>query len=126
MEEYKYVSKGYEMEIEGGLDPKQGYYFEDMETFRTEHSTWFRATSFKILVRERGNKPAAIMMILERSDTEYVDYFCIPLYNSEQDVWDAAYEDFIHELTFDWGLRANSKDYSWGMVSMISYLFEND
>jgi len=126
IEEYKYVSKGYRMETEGGLDAKRGYYFKDLESFDIEYPNWIRTTGFKTLYRERGHEPAAIMMIFERSDTEYQAYFCIPLYNSSEEVWDMAYEDFVIQLTLEWGIRGNSRDYAWGMVNMISYLFSNE
>ena len=123
MEEYNYISKGYKIQLESGLDMKRGYKIIDIETFKVEHSSWHRAITFKVLVREEPESPAAIIMIVERSDSNYKAYYCIPLYDSDETVWKQAYDNYKNILTSDWISSSSYRDYSWGMIKMISLAF---
>ena len=48
MEEYNYMTKGYKIQVESGLDMKKGYYFEDMG----DHKIGNYVFNVKKLVRE--------------------------------------------------------------------------
>ena len=94
MEEYNYVTKGYKIQIESGLDMKKGYTFTDLfENVITTGST-VRKCTFKALMRTNQAKPCAILCIYTRSDNNYSDYVCIPTTDSPKEIWDKAYEKF--------------------------------
>jgi len=103
-EEYNYITKGYKIQIESGLDMKKGYTLVDMG--KTMTTTWgknreLRECSFKGLIRDGQTKPCAIMMIYKRTDIPNgaVYYICIPTYYTPQEIWQQTY-DFI-EKTFN-------------------------
>jgi len=91
-EEYNYITKGYKIQIESGLDMKKGYRFVDMGKSIT--TTWnrpveLRECSFMGLVRDGQTKPCAIMMIYKRTDipNSAVYYICIPSDNAPEEIW---------------------------------------
>ncbi len=102
LEEYNYVSKGYKIQLESGLDMKNGYTLKDIENFVSAFNAGSdyiqRKSTFKLLYKNGQKLPVAIMMILERKDNNYIDYFCIPSYYSESDLWKVFYKDFTKNL----------------------------
>lgn len=100
LEEYNYVTKGYKIQIESGLDMKAGYILKDITDFITTYTVdenkIHRKTTFKLLYRQNNDLPVAIMMITERKDNNYKEYFCIPSYNS--DLWNTFSSDFSKSL----------------------------
>ena len=118
-EEYNYLSQGYRMQLERGLDMKKGYKLEDYDTWGMDYGTFKRQVIFKGLFREGENKPCAILMILKRTNSDYEEYICIPHYESTEEMWDQAYKDFKN-ATDQW--PQSSRGYAWGMIQFISYL----
>ncbi len=93
LEEYNYVTKGYKVQIESGLDMKKGYKFEDIHTISIKYSDGgtdrgSRDTEFKALYRDGQLKPAAILCIYTRTETGLKDYICIPQFTSSRELWD--------------------------------------
>lgn len=119
LEEYNYVTKGYKIQIESGLDMKSGYEFRDIDSWGLSYSDFQRKATFKQLFRTGERIPCATLMILSRTDNEYREFLCIPHYDSTDEIWQKAFDGF-RAATQDWSEA--SRGYVWGMVKMISYL----
>jgi len=89
-EEYNYVTKGYEMQVKGGLDMKQGYRLEDLLVDTVKE----RVSAFKALIREGEDKPCAILLIYTRLATGEKSYLCLPHPASDEKIWDRTYKAF--------------------------------
>ncbi|MDY0388208.1 MAG: hypothetical protein RBT65_14025 [Methanolobus sp.] len=89
-EEYNYITKGYKIQIESGLDMKKGYLLNDLGDWGLNTGTEKRNCEFKALIRDGESKPCAIMMIYKRIDiangAKY--YICIPSSDSSSEIWD--------------------------------------
>lgn len=89
-EEYNYVTKGYKIQIESGLDMKKGYRFDEIaEHYTTSNTNIRRTCKFLALYRLGELKPCAILCIYSRSDNGFKDYICIPTYDASKDLWNA-------------------------------------
>jgi len=95
-EEYNYITKGYKVQLESGLDMKKGYSFADLGNSAVTSGTEKRTTEFKALLKEGQSKPVAIMMIYRRTDISNgaVMYVCIPSQDSPKEIWSQTM-DFI-------------------------------
>ena len=92
LEEYNYVTKGYKIQFEGGLDMKKGYRFEEVTQHNTKSAFLgvMRNTTFKALFRDGETKPCALLCVFSKSSVRGTDYICLPNYASSQQVWDLA------------------------------------
>ena len=83
LEEYNYITKGYKVQMESGLDMKKGYELEDID----KQSTQERTAELKILYRIKDNKKeiAAYMVVYKRSGSPN-EYICIPHPNSDEEI----------------------------------------
>jgi len=117
LEEYSYLTKGYKIQVESGLDMKEGYEVQYAQTTILRKSSFNRNVEFKYLYRENEEYPCATLMIMERTDTDYKDYLCIPATNSSEPIWNQAKKDFYKSID-NWAV--SSRDYAWGMVKMIA------
>lgn len=88
-EEYNYITKGYKVQIESGLDMKKGYTLVDLGNWGLDHNPEHRECTFKGLVRQGQTKPCAVLMIYKRTDVANgaTFYVCIPSAGSSEDVW---------------------------------------
>ncbi len=77
LEEYNYVTKGYRMQTEGGLDPKKGYHFNDL--FERAFGNYNFVS--KALIREQKNEVGAILVIVSSKISQKDYYLCIPVDN---------------------------------------------
>lgn len=118
-EEFNYITKGYKIQLESGLDMKKGYEFKDIDGWGVNYNSFQRKASFKQLFREGETIPCATLMILERTDTDYKEYLCIPHFESTDEIWKKAYYGF-RESAKDW--TEASRGYVWGLIKMISHL----
>ena len=115
-EEYNYVTKGYRVQIESGLDMKKGYTFADINSYRLSYTTGgFRETEFKALFKEEGKKPAAILCIFTSSTYPSKEYICIPQPNSPRELWDSTYSKIS---SFE---GENATALMWGLAKLSSY-----
>lgn len=120
LEEYNYLSKGYKIQLESGLDMKKGYIIKDIsETNETFVGGFERTVLFKHLYRENESKPCATLMIQKRPDTGYIEYFCIPHKDSSLEIWQKARVDY-NRISNNY--TESSAFYSWAMIKMISEL----
>lgn len=102
LEEYNYITKGYKIQLESGLDMKKGYSLTDLGDWGLKNGSENRRCEFKGLVKQGQTKPCAIMMIYKRTDiSNGVNYYiCIPSAGSSPEIW---------QLTLD-SINANFKD----------------
>ena len=80
-EEYNYLTKGYKIQAESGLDMKKGYKIQDMGEWK-EGSYGFQ---FKALIREQADELAGILVIVKSDTWSGVNtyYLCIPINNPD-------------------------------------------
>jgi hypothetical protein len=83
-EEYSYLTKGYKMQVEGGLDMKQGYELEDIMTERRHDYV----VEIKALFRFNEKRPCA--HLLQVAKGKEISYLCLPTFNAGVEMW----EDF--------------------------------
>ena len=89
-EEYNYVTKGYKVQIESGLDMKKGYTLKDLGEWNLKYSDVSRGFAFKGLFRENDSIPCAVMAIYQkkRSGKAAISaYYCIPTLDAGA-LWD--------------------------------------
>lgn len=123
-EEYNYVTKGYQIQLESGLDMKKGYLISGVgDPWGLDYGDFKRNIEFKLLLRAGEKIPCATIMKLQRTNTNYKEYLCIPHYKSSKAIWEKTYKRFRLAAT-DW--TEASRAYSWGMIKMISYLNSHD
>lgn len=107
-EEYNYVTKGYKVQIESGLDMKKGYAFEEL--FEETNGDYNFTVS--CLIREPKKEIAAILVKTKSSISGKVYYFCIPHGNEELN------EKYYQDLTgWDYGI---TKAYNYVMSTKLS------
>lgn len=108
LEEYNYVTKGYKVQIESGLDMKKGYELEDID----KQSTKERTAELKVLHRVKDGKKeiAAYMVVYTRSGNS-TEYICIPHPKSDEDI-NAKYWTQLYDGTNDSSQR----------LQLVSYL----
>ena len=101
LEEYNYVTKGYKVQIESGLDMKKGYEFTSIDTVSTKIAT----AEMKILFRLKENKKeiAAYLIVYLRQGRN-VEYICIPNPKSDNEILQKYYS-----VLWDGSAEASSK-----------------
>lgn len=114
-EEYNYITKGYKVQTESGLDMKKGYHFQDITDTWITSGEIQRKCTFKALVRDGQTKPCAILCIYTRSDNGFKDYLCIPTFDSSKEIWDEVFQKFN---SYD-GTGATTL--IWGMAKLASF-----
>ena len=121
-EEYNYVVKGYQIQLESGLDMKKGYEFIQMATYDgTRHSFATiltgnkdeRTATLKKLVKSTGTekKTVAYMVVYNKSESSKKEYICIPHPNSDEEI-----------LQKYWDTLWNGYDNASARLQIISYL----
>lgn len=139
-EEYNYLSKGYKIQLESGLDMKKGYYIEDMPILKNHMrlnidnviKDVVRQSAFKLLFREGEKRPCAILLIQTRKDNNVQSYFCIPSYSS--DLWPKFYEDFFKNFKdvsgkiskYELELLSAQYSYYYHSLQILSYCLTTD
>lgn len=99
-EEYNYVTKGYKVQMESGLDMKKGYSLKDLGNWSLNFgSDGTREAVFKGLYRDNSTKSCAIMLIYKRPSTGYTEYYCIPTIDAPQNLWDKTLEQINTHFT---------------------------
>ena len=116
LEEYNYVTKGYKVQVESGLDMKKGYRFEDIHTIHIQYSDGVeRETQFKALYREGQKEPAAILCIYTHSNNAVREYICLPQFSSTKEIWDSTYAR-ISSIGGD-----DTMALMWGLAKLASF-----
>ena len=91
MEEYNYITKGYIIQMESGLDMKNGYRLNDHEKVEAG----VRSVEIKVLKRVDNSETAAFMLIYQKEGNPK-EYICVPHPSSSEEVinefWYALYD----------------------------------
>lgn len=96
MTEYNYVTKGYKIQLESGLDMKKGYTFKRFTgRMPVALKGITRYTEFMHLFKEGVKSPVAILVMISNSSSPNVFYFCIPNLYSSQELWNQASSDWF-------------------------------
>jgi len=84
LEEYNYVTKGYKIQIESGLDMKKGYEFIDLGS--KEVGT--RKAELKALhrIKNNGDKEIAAYMVVYKKQGLKTEYICVPHPESTEEI----------------------------------------
>ncbi len=77
VEEYKYLTKGYRIQVESGLDMKKGYDFENIGEYKIGTYQF----TIKNLIREADNELAGILIITYSTTSGITYYTGIPINN---------------------------------------------
>lgn len=80
-EEYTYVTKGYKVEKQNGLDTKKGYHWVDLG----QHSSEGKTCNLLGLIRSSESKPCAILIYFKSNKGEY--YLCMPDDSAPANLW---------------------------------------
>lgn len=122
-EEYNYITKGYKVQIESGLDMKKGYSFKDLQGGKTTKGSEKRSCSLKALYRDGSDKACAIMIIYKRTDisdgVQY--YFCVPSMNADEEMWDLAFRDMTSKIGSTSPMM--DKTIIWGLMKALSQAY---
>jgi hypothetical protein len=88
-EEYNFITKGYKVQLDSGLDMKKGYLFTDYGKYSLSFGSEQRECEFKGLTRQGQTKHCAIMMIYRRTDIPngQVFFICIPSADAPDEIW---------------------------------------
>lgn len=95
MEEYLYVTKGYKVQIESGLDMKKGYEIEFVHEINTADGQ-FGKLSTLYRVKPEGKEIAAYMLTYTKYEGAAVEYLCIPSIDSDEEVLSTYYKSLNH------------------------------
>lgn len=120
MEEYKYISRGIKASAEFGLDLKQGYELGTMREWYTPlvpGGDAKRYTRVAALYRFATKTPAGLLMVLKRTDTDFLKTICIPMPSSSSEVMNLAVQDFSI-ATSEWSEQART--YCWHLALMLA------
>ncbi len=79
LEEFNYLTKGYKIQIESGLDMKKGYFFEE----KGNHQIGNYQFTVKNLIRENTNHLAGVLIITDAAISGKTFYTAIPVNNAE-------------------------------------------
>jgi hypothetical protein len=92
LEEYNYVTKGYKVQIESGLDMKNGYEFVDIDNYSNE----LRSAQLKGLYRiKEKSRVLACYLVDYKTKGTPEEFICIPNPNSDPEIlkkyWEQLY-----------------------------------
>lgn len=112
-EEYNYITKGYKVQIESGLDMKKGYSFEDIDLRKTSERTAQLKAFYK--TKEGNKKELVAYMIIYTRSGKASEYICIPHPKSEDSIMKQYWKQ-LHEEGTDSSMR----------LQLISYLISTN
>ncbi len=108
LEEYNYLTKGYKVQIESGLDMKKGYELSDIE----KRTTSERNAELKVLHRIKdGKREIAGYLVIYNKTGGAKEYICIPNSKSEEEI-----------LTKYWTQLYDGSNDSSARLQLICYL----
>lgn len=97
-EEYNYLTKGYKIQVESGLDVKKGYTIKDLGNWGLNSGSESRSCEFKALIRQGQTTPCAVLLIYKRTDIAegIKHYICIPSHDAPEYIWNQTL-DFVNQ-----------------------------
>lgn len=97
-EEYNYVTKGYKIQQESGLDMKKGYSIKFYpETQSNGLVNWNEKAEVigGAIFRDGQTNPCALILYYQNKNTGFKEYLCIPSNDADKSLWDAHISRFI-------------------------------
>lgn len=89
LEEYTYLTKGYKVQIESGLDMKKGYELSDSKIYTSGP----RSLSLsKLLNTNSGSKKQVAYLLIYQHEKAKKEFICIPHPKSNKEVLDLYWE----------------------------------
>jgi hypothetical protein len=83
LEEYNYLTKGYKVQIESGLDMKKGYEIVSIDTVSTKIAT----AQMNVLYRIKdNNKEIAAYLVIYARTGRTTEYICVPNPKSDKEI----------------------------------------
>ena len=113
-EEYNYVIKGYQAQVEAGLDMKKGYMLKELGEWSALYTDGTRGFKFIGLYRATDTKPCAVIAIYQKKENgklSYQEYYCIPSSDAAQNLWDRT----MSQINANFG-KPNADEILGGMV----------
>jgi hypothetical protein len=117
-DEYNYMTKGYKMQIEGGLDAKSGYTLTDMGSFIVDK---YYSFTYKYLTRDSDNTFIGVMISAKSGVSGNTYYWAIPVGNSQ--LLEKYYSD-ISELDKTMLLALTKSNSVMLSASILTFLSE--
>lgn len=100
-EEYNYLSRGYKIQVESGLDMKKGYSIRLLDaTAVTLQGTEVKA-EYSGLYRDGSESPCAILVTVSKVGSRERGYLAIPSHDAPKEMWDRAFEDLNNRFGSD-------------------------
>lgn len=101
IEEYNYVTKGYAVQVEQGLDMKAGYEFASLNGYGEWGSSYISladgsSINVKFELLKNDSKPfpqRAVMVIMNYEPEGFERYLCIPNNYSSDLIWNKYFDD---------------------------------
>jgi hypothetical protein len=126
MEDVKYILKGYDYQKSMGLDIKKGYKvkkYGDHWSKNTYKNTDY-IISYVFFYNDADTiNPIGIQMKMKRTDVPKTVYtFCIPTYNSSEEVWKQCTDD-VHKSLSSW--YEDKRGYLIAQMKFISFYITN-
>lgn len=91
MVEYNYLTKGYKIQMESGLDMKKGYVLKDIGYHVGDN----RTTEIKALYRDTEIAPCAILLVYTNTQWNTKVFYCVPNYYANYTVQQAYTKDIL-------------------------------
>jgi hypothetical protein len=92
LEEYNYVTKGYKVQLESGLDMKKNYELENIDEATAGERT---VTLIKLIKSTATQKKTVAYMLTYKKGSGITEYICIPHPSSDNEIkelyWKALY-----------------------------------
>jgi len=134
-EEYNYITKGFKIQTDFGLDMKEGY---SLKRFHTITDNFYKA-DFLLLMRKEDSSTAGLMYAISFKklpeepgkgyEGDYIDtyYFCIPVGTKKNKL---MADNYTLMLTLLKGKNEYQRSLIWGaylasMLDFLSYLMED-
>jgi hypothetical protein len=85
LEEYNYLTKGYKIQVESGLDMKKGYTLKKLN----DNEGFNYKMKFSALYRDKDTIPCAILVeaTIPGLFGNSTDYICVPNHSAEKEIW---------------------------------------
>jgi len=81
--EYNYMTKGYKIQQQAGLDMKRGYKFINKYFWDGQGYYKYYSFVFMDLIREKDNSFAGTLLVAKSGISGKTYYLCIPIFNYE-------------------------------------------